>query len=65
MNANIRTIGGSIGAAVMASVITAHVGANHLLAGTGYTDGFLFLLIGVVVATIASLAIPAAPRTRP
>jgi hypothetical protein len=35
-----------------------------LLAVTGYTDGFLFLLVGAVVATIASVAIPTASRSR-
>jgi EmrB/QacA subfamily drug resistance transporter len=62
MNANIRTIGGSIGAAVMASLITSHTAASHLPTATGFTEGFLFLLIGTVIATIVSVAIPSAPR---
>jgi predicted MFS family arabinose efflux permease len=64
MNANIRTIGSSIGAAVMASLVASHVGVHHLPAVTGYTDGFLFLLVGAMIATIASLTIPTARRSR-
>jgi MFS family permease len=62
MNANIRTIGGSIGAAVMASLITSHTVASHLPTATGFTEGFVLLLIGTVIATIASVCIPSAPR---
>ncbi|MCU1495912.1 MAG: major facilitator superfamily 1 [Acidimicrobiaceae bacterium] len=64
MNANIRTIGGSIGAAVTASLVVSHVGVDHLPDATGYTDGYLFLLVGAVIATVASLAIPTAPSSR-
>jgi EmrB/QacA subfamily drug resistance transporter len=62
MNANIRTIGGSIGAAVMASLVTAHIAANRLPTEAGYTDGFLFLLIGAAAATIVALVIPRGSR---
>ena len=62
MNANIRTIGGSIGAAVMASLISAHTVAGHFPAATGFTEGFLFLLIGTVFATIVFVAVPNARR---
>ena len=48
MNANIRTIGGSMGAAVMAGIITAKIGADGYPAESGYTIGFLVL--GVVMA---------------
>jgi MFS family permease len=58
MNANIRTIGGSIGAAVLASLITAHTVAGHFPTATGFTEGFLFLLIGTVFATIVFVAVP-------
>ncbi|MBB3677202.1 MFS transporter [Modestobacter versicolor] len=62
MNANIRTIGGSIGAAVMASVVTAHAGAGGLPAESGYTNGFLMLTGALVAAALAALLIPAVRR---
>ena len=40
MNANIRTIGGSIGAAVMASIVTAKLEPSGLPVESGYTTGF-------------------------
>ncbi len=62
MNANIRTIGGSIGAGVMASIVTSGVVAGSLPAESGYTHGFLFLAVASACAAIASLFIP---RARP
>jgi len=67
MNANIRTIGGSIGAAVMASVVTAHAGPAGLPTETGYTTGFLMLTGAMLLAALAALLIPGLrqdPRTR-
>ena len=58
MNANIRTIGGSIGAAVMASIVTAGAGPAGLPKESGYTHGFLFLFIGAALAALASCIIP-------
>jgi EmrB/QacA subfamily drug resistance transporter len=59
MNANIRTIGGSIGAAVMSSIVTA--GAHHgLPRQAGYTHGFAML---AVVAAFAAVAATLVPRT--
>jgi EmrB/QacA subfamily drug resistance transporter len=58
MNANIRTIGGSIGAAVMASIVTAHLEPSGLPKESGYTMGFAVLSLGLVVATLVALAIP-------
>ncbi|HEV2639418.1 MAG TPA: MFS transporter [Actinocrinis sp.] len=60
MNANIRTIGGSLGSAVVASVITSGVGAGQLPKDSGYTGGFLVIAIATVLAAAASLLIPAA-----
>jgi EmrB/QacA subfamily drug resistance transporter len=62
MNANIRTIGGSIGAAVMASVVTAHAGPTGLPSEDGYTNGFLLLTGALVLAALAALLIPAVRR---
>ena len=58
MNANIRTIGGSIGAAVTTSIVTANVHANGVPLESGYTAGFAFLLVAGLVATAAALLIP-------
>ncbi len=58
MNTNIRTIGGSIGSAVMASIVTAHVFANGLPHERGYTIGFLVLAATMLLAALAGLTIP-------
>jgi EmrB/QacA subfamily drug resistance transporter len=62
MNANIRTIGGSIGAAVMASIVTAQLEPSGLPAGAGYTTGFGVMAAVVLVAALAALLIPSARR---
>ena len=62
MNANIRTIGGSIGAAVMASIVTSGARPDGLPVESGYTHGFLFLFVGSALATVAALVIPTAHR---
>ena len=62
MNANIRTIGGSVGSAVMASVVTAHAGAGGLPREAGYVNGFLMLTGALVVGAFAALLIPAVRR---
>ncbi|HEX4289047.1 MAG TPA: MFS transporter [Trebonia sp.] len=62
MNANIRTIGGSIGAAVMASIVTAKLEPSGLPAGSGYTTGFGCMAVVLVVAALAGLLIPSQRR---
>jgi MFS family permease len=62
MNANIRTIGGSIGAAVMASIVTAKLEPSGLPTGAGYTTGFGVMAAVLVVAALASLLIPTQRR---
>ena len=57
MNANIRTIGGSIGAAVMATIVTAGA-SGGLPKDTGYRNGFAFLMIIALLATVACAIIP-------
>ncbi|MDV6271129.1 MFS transporter [Rhodococcus globerulus] len=61
MNANIRTIGGSLGAAVMASIVT--VGASHsgVPQESGYTNGYLMLGSVCVLAAFAALLVPKLP----
>jgi EmrB/QacA subfamily drug resistance transporter len=58
MNANIRTIGGSIGTAVMASIVTAHFLPSGLPEQIGYTRGFAVLGACFVLAALAGLTIP-------
>ncbi|MFC4020220.1 MFS transporter [Micromonospora sp. GCM10011542] len=62
MNANIRTIGGAIGAAVVSGVITAHPQASGLPREAGFTEGFLVLTVIALAAAIAALAVPSARR---
>lgn len=58
MNANIRTIGGSIGAATMAGVVTAQVLPSGMPRESGYTDGFLMLGVMFLVAAFVGMLIP-------
>ncbi|MCW2495625.1 MFS transporter [Jatrophihabitans sp.] len=62
MNANIRTIGGSIGAAVMGSIVTSGTAAGGIPHEAGYTHGFLFLFVGAAIATAAAVIIPTAHK---
>ena len=58
MNANIRTIGGAVGAAVMASIVTAKVLPDGMPVESGYTTGFAMLSVSMVLAASAGLLIP-------
>jgi EmrB/QacA subfamily drug resistance transporter len=64
MNANIRTIGGSVGAALMASIVTSDLGKGGLPAETGYTHGFALMAGLLVLAAGAALLIPNTERMR-
>jgi EmrB/QacA subfamily drug resistance transporter len=64
MNANIRTIGGALGASVMGSVVTAGAAANGLPKESGYTNGFLMLTAALVLSALAALLIPTVKRDR-
>jgi hypothetical protein len=64
MNANIRTIGGAVGAAVTASIVTARLLADGRPVASGYTKGFAFLAAMTVVAIVAALFIPTATAAR-
>ena len=64
MNANIRTIGGAIGAAVMSSIVTSGLRADGLPAASGYTKGFAFLAAMTVVAVVAASFIPSSTAAR-
>jgi EmrB/QacA subfamily drug resistance transporter len=62
MNANIRTIGGSLGSAVMASLVTGHAGPSGLPRESGYVAGFFVLAAALAVAGLAALLVPAVRR---
>ena len=64
MNANIRTIGGSIGSAAMASIVTSRLAASGLPLESGYTTGFAVVTGALVLAAVAGLLIPATRRLR-
>ncbi|MGW9032669.1 MFS transporter [Streptomyces sp. NPDC055722] len=59
MNANIRTIGGAIGAAVMSSLVTGRLQPSGLPYGSGYTHGFALLTGACLAATLVALLVPA------
>jgi MFS family permease len=58
MNANIRTVGGAVGAAAMASIVTARVLPDGLPKESGYTAGFAMLTVSMALAVAAGLLIP-------
>ena len=62
MNANIRTIGGAIGSAVMASIVTSHLEPSGLPNQSGYTTGFAVMTAMLVLAALAGLLIPVMRR---
>jgi MFS family permease len=64
VNTNIRTIGGAIGTAVLASVLAAGLRPNGFPRESGYTIIFLVLAGSRLVAGLAGLRIPSA-RARP
>jgi predicted MFS family arabinose efflux permease len=62
MNANIRTIGGALGAACMATVVTAGASSSGVPQESGYTHGFIMLGVAVGLGAVAALFIPAMKR---
>jgi EmrB/QacA subfamily drug resistance transporter len=65
MNTNIRTIGASIGTAVVSSIVTSHPGAQGLPAESGYTTSFLVLTVVGIAALAVGLLVPGARRPAP
>ncbi|WP_036319375.1 MFS transporter [Microbispora sp. ATCC PTA-5024] len=63
MNANIRTIGGSIGAAVVSSVITGSSAPDGLPYESGFTHAFLLLTAVSAVTLALALLVPSARRS--
>jgi MFS family permease len=62
MNTNIRTIGASIGTAVVSSVVAAHPAAGGLPAESGYTESFVITAAAGAAAFALALLVPAAKR---
>lgn len=58
MNANIRTIGGSLGAAVMGAIVTTRVSATGHPPEVAYTLGFTTLGVALALGSIAALFVP-------
>jgi EmrB/QacA subfamily drug resistance transporter len=62
MNANIRTVGGAIGTALLASVVTADLQATGYPAESNYITAFLLASGALLVAGLAGLLVPAVRR---
>jgi MFS family permease len=62
MNANFRTIGGAIGAALMAAVV-ASGSVDAVPTDSGYRNGFAFLAVLAIAATAACTLIPSRGRS--
>jgi EmrB/QacA subfamily drug resistance transporter len=64
LNANIRMIGGSIGTAALAGVITANLSASGYPAEQGYTSAFILLGAVGAIAAALGLLVPAPETVR-
>lgn len=58
MNANVRTIGGSIGTAVTSVLVTGRLQPSGLPYASGYTHGFALLALLCLTAALAALLVP-------
>ncbi|WP_431946942.1 MFS transporter [Actinacidiphila sp. bgisy167] len=58
MNANVRTIGGSIGAAVSSVLVTSRLQPSGLPYASGYTHAFGLLAVLCLAAALAALLVP-------
>ncbi|KOX07561.1 MFS transporter [Streptomyces sp. NRRL B-3648] len=65
MNANIRTIGGSIGAALTSVLVTGRLQPSGLPYASGYTHAWALLALLCLAAAGAALLVPARRPTRP
>lgn len=64
MNTNIRTVGGSVGAAFMATIVAGGTASSEIPQESGYTHGFIMLGVAVSLAAVAALCIPTRGRDR-
>jgi EmrB/QacA subfamily drug resistance transporter len=58
MNANIRTVGGALGGAVLASVVTAGARTDGLPVEAGYSHGFGLLAVTSALAALVAVFVP-------
>jgi len=58
MNANIRTVGGALGGALLASVVTASLRPDGLPVEAGYTHGFGVLVVTSALAAVVAAFVP-------
>lgn len=58
MNANIRTVGGALGSAVIASVVTSNARPDGLPLESGYTNGFTVLVVTAGLAALVAVLVP-------
>lgn len=65
MNTNIRTIGASIGTAVVSSIVTSHPGPAGLPAESGYTTSFVVLAVTGVAALLVATLVPGTRQPAP
>jgi EmrB/QacA subfamily drug resistance transporter len=63
MNSIMRTIGGSLGGQIAASIVATHlIASSGLPSETGFTEAFVLSAIALLVAFLAGLAIPRRSR---
>ena len=60
MNANIRTIGGAMGMAIMTAIVTSHRGADGFPEEQGFTTGFAVFAVVAVIALLVTRLLPEA-----
>lgn len=68
MNANLRTVGSAIGAALMTALVTGATASDGLPAESGYSEGFVvagLLSAGALVVTVVAMVLMRAPRPAP
>ena len=65
MNTNLRTIGGSIGTAVVSSLISAQLLPSGVPVEAGFTHAFILMTVLAAVAVGAAVLVPVGTRSRP
>jgi len=65
MNTNLRTIGGSIGTAVVSSLISAQLLPSGVPVEAGFTHAFMLMAVLAAVAVGAAVLVPAPARREP
>ncbi|WP_370617748.1 MFS transporter [Mumia sp. Pv 4-285] len=58
VNFNVRNIGGAVGAALMATVVTAGLRADGVPRESGYTVGFVVLAVTMLCASVLAMTLP-------